>query len=136
MAGTPLRGSRIFLHVYGRPKGEIELPGLTNKVTACYRLGDAEKKPVAARRKDRCLTIQLPKHLPDKAVNVIVVEVAGKVVVDLTIRQGGDGSVVLHARDATIHGRTPRYESGDGKDNIGYWSNPKDSVSWTLLPLA
>ena len=33
---------------------------------------------------------------------------------------------------AAIHGSTPRYETGGGKDNIGYWGDPKDSVSWTF----
>jgi hypothetical protein len=38
--------------------------------------------------------------------------------------------IVLHAKDATVHGRNARYEVGGGKDNIGYWTNAKDWVSW------
>ncbi len=41
-----------------------------------------------------------------------------------------DGRTVLRAVDAEIHGSSPQYESGRGKDQIGYWSNAKDSVSW------
>ena len=37
---------------------------------------------------------------------------------------------MLHAAEATIHGDSPRYESGGGKDNIGYWHDPKDYVDW------
>lgn len=36
----------------------------------------------------------------------------------------------MRASAAAIHGQTPRYESGGGKDNIGYWADPKDYVSW------
>lgn len=39
------------------------------------------------------------------------------------------GPVVLRAADATIHGKA-RYESGAGKDNIGFWSSDDDWVSW------
>ena len=39
---------------------------------------------------------------------------------------------MLHARDALTHGERIRYESGGGKDNIGFWTNPNDWVHWTL----
>ncbi|HUT93920.1 MAG TPA: alpha-L-fucosidase [Thermoguttaceae bacterium] len=42
------------------------------------------------------------------------------------------GRIVLEARDAKIHGDTPRYELDGAKDQIGFWSNPKDYVSWTF----
>ena len=38
--------------------------------------------------------------------------------------------IVLHAKHATVHGRNARYEVGGGKDNIGFWTNAKDWVSW------
>ncbi len=41
------------------------------------------------------------------------------------------GPVVLRAADATIHGNA-RYETGAGKDNIGYWSSDDAWVSWDL----
>jgi len=46
--------------------------------------------------------------------------------------QAADGTLLLHARDAFTHGETIRYESTGGKDNIGYWTNPADWVSWDL----
>jgi len=39
----------------------------------------------------------------------------------------------LHARFATIHGKTARYEYGGGKDNIGFWTNANDWVSWEFV---
>ena len=42
------------------------------------------------------------------------------------------GRVVLPAVAAEIHGDTPQYEQGDGKDQIGFWANPADFVSWSF----
>jgi len=46
------------------------------------------------------------------------------------IVQSGDLSVTLHAHDATVHGVNLRYEFRPDKNTLGYWSNPKDWVSW------
>jgi hypothetical protein len=46
------------------------------------------------------------------------------------IVQAGDLSITLHARDATVHGVTLRYEFRPDKNTLGYWSNPGDWVSW------
>jgi alpha-L-fucosidase len=35
------------------------------------------------------------------------------------------------ASEAKLHGSL-QYESGHGKDNIGYWTNPEDSASWAF----
>jgi hypothetical protein len=41
-----------------------------------------------------------------------------------------DGTVLLQARDASIHGTEARYEQSYLLDNIGYWENPEDHISW------
>ncbi|HKS35931.1 MAG TPA: sulfatase/phosphatase domain-containing protein, partial [Verrucomicrobiae bacterium] len=46
------------------------------------------------------------------------------------ITQAADGTVVLHARDAVIHGRQVRYEPQPFKNTIGYWTRADDWVSW------
>lgn len=48
------------------------------------------------------------------------------------IRVSEDGSYLLRAMDAELNGRALQYEIGRGHDNIGYWSDPKDYVSWQL----
>lgn len=115
---------RLFLHVYGPRTGEIDLFGLKNKVAAAWRLGDAGKAPVTTRATESGVAVRLPEAMPDEAVNVIVLEIEGEPQVDATIRQAADGRVVLRAAEAEIHGASPQYESGGGKDNIGYWGNP------------
>jgi alpha-L-fucosidase len=42
------------------------------------------------------------------------------------------GRTVLRASEAAIHGNSPQYEEGGGKDQIGYWGEPQDFVSWDL----
>lgn len=46
------------------------------------------------------------------------------------IVQSADLSITLHAHDATVHGVRLRYEFRPDKNTLGYWSNPKDWVSW------
>jgi alpha-L-fucosidase len=43
-----------------------------------------------------------------------------------------DGRIVLPASEAEIHGNTPQYEQGGEKDQIGFWADPNDYVSWNL----
>jgi len=40
------------------------------------------------------------------------------------------GAVILHARDATVHGEKLRYEPEAHKDTLGYWVNPNDWAEW------
>ena len=41
-------------------------------------------------------------------------------------------SITLHARDATTHSVMMRYEPATNKLCLGYWTNPKDSASWSF----
>lgn len=49
-----------------------------------------------------------------------------------SITQAEDGTVLLHARDVTIHGTTVRYEPQPHKNTIGFWTKQDDWVSWTF----
>ncbi len=44
----------------------------------------------------------------------------------------GGGAVILHARDAHVHGEKLRYEPEPHKDTLGYWVNPDDWAEWTF----
>jgi hypothetical protein len=48
------------------------------------------------------------------------------------VRAAEDGSVLLHAKDVTIHGTTVRYEPQPNKNTVGYWTRKDDWVSWEL----
>jgi arylsulfatase A len=49
-----------------------------------------------------------------------------------SIAQAEDGTILLHARDVTIHGTTVRYEPQPHKNTIGFWTKQDDWVSWTF----
>src|SRR5687767_11323654 len=44
--------------------------------------------------------------------------------------QSPDGTILLYASNATVHGSTIRYESQPHKNTIGYWTKTQDWVSW------
>ncbi|MBN1817979.1 MAG: alpha-L-fucosidase [Sedimentisphaerales bacterium] len=123
---------RIYVHLWNTRMQEVRLPGLKNKVDSCTVLTDQGHRPLAFTQTDRWTTIALPDHLwLDDAVAIVVLEIAGEPDIDTAISQDPDGTVTLTAMEAQIHGSSPRYEAGN-KDQIGYWGNPEDSVSWAF----
>src|SRR3954471_14623007 len=50
-----------------------------------------------------------------------------------SIAQDSDGTILLHAKDVTIHGTTVRYEPQPNKNTIGYWTKKDDWVSWDFV---
>lgn len=45
---------------------------------------------------------------------------------------GADGSLLLHARDAIVHGSNLRYEPQPFKDTLGYWTRVDDWAEWAF----
>jgi hypothetical protein len=75
----------------------------------------------------------VPRKVPDPINTVIVVEIEGQgSAAPQPAEQAEDGSVTLKAAEAIVHGHAARYESGGGKDNIGYWTDPEDYVTWSF----
>jgi arylsulfatase A len=50
--------------------------------------------------------------------------------VEKVVPQMADGRVLLHARDAVMHGASVRYEPQPYKNTIGFWTRLDDWVSW------
>lgn len=48
--------------------------------------------------------------------------------------QLADGRIVFCALDARMEGDTARLESQPGHPHVGFWTNPKDAVSWQYKP--
>jgi arylsulfatase A len=49
------------------------------------------------------------------------------------IAQAADGSILLHSRDVTIHGKTVRYEPKPEKNTVGFWTKKEDWISWDFV---
>jgi alpha-L-fucosidase len=122
---------KLYLHVFQWPdNGELVVPGLKNHATKAYLLADSDRSPLAVTADDD-VTIKLPANAPDKIDSVVVLDIDGKPeVAPFAVRQTAEGNVALAAGDANIHGGTARCQEIGGRDNIGFWTNKKDSVSW------
>jgi alpha-L-fucosidase len=124
--------TRLYLHVFDWPaSGKLIVPGLKNNITRAYLLADASRKPLTVGTTAEGQFLSLPDQAPDRHVSVVVAEIRGALEVEpILLTQGADGMVRLPAVEAITHGSQVKYESGGGKDNIGYWLNPADWVEW------
>lgn len=122
---------RIFALVYGEGGEEVLLPGLATEIAATRVLG-APDRAVPWESRPEGVALRLPEVESGGLPWVVAVELAGAPRVDLAAREEPGVGFRLRAADARIHGSSPRYEKGGGKDDIGYWGNPEDFVSWEL----
>ena len=133
-----LKDSTLYVHVFSWD-GPVRLIGIKGEVVKAEpldtRLG-AAKYEVTSADGVQVLTLHAPET-PDLIATVIAVHFKEAPQVDpalafgLPVKQAPEGSIVLVARDAAVHGEKAKYESGGGKDNIGFWTNAGDWVSWT-----
>jgi len=123
----------LYLHVFDWPgDGKLVVPGLANQTKKAYLLADAQTE-LAVTRSGESVEIAVPAKAPDPIDAVVVLEIEGEPdVAGVSTAQADDRSISLHARDAVPHGADIKYEQGGGKDNIGFWTNPEDFVSWVL----
>ncbi|HVU07733.1 MAG TPA: alpha-L-fucosidase [Verrucomicrobiae bacterium] len=121
----------LYLHVWNWPNdGKLLVPGLKNSVKSATLLATGEKLKTSANADG--VVIEVPATAPDSISSTIVLKIKGAPEVEATVlKQNADGSINLHAADADLHGGL-QYEVGNGKDNIGYWTDPNDSASWTF----
>jgi alpha-L-fucosidase len=130
---TKVSGSEttLYLHVFNWPAdGKLVVPGLKNSVKS-VRLLAGGKKLKSSNTADG-VVIEVPAIAPDKISSTVVLTIKGVPEIAVTpITQESDGSVRLMASEADLHGGL-QYESGHGKDNIGYWWNAADTASWTF----
>jgi len=133
------KGNTLYLHVFTWPEDGLKLEGLKTRVLWARALDGGERLAVTEESQPSpesapILHIARPAKLNDIAT-VIELRLAGPPVVDQAalsvVKPGTDGTIVLRAADAIIHGQA-QYEQGNGHDNIGYWTHPEDFVTWTV----
>ncbi|HEY2083740.1 MAG TPA: hypothetical protein VGI88_13235, partial [Verrucomicrobiae bacterium] len=120
----------LYLHVFDWPSdGQLLVPGLKNHVKSARLLVGGKK--LAAQNHEDGLVISVPPTAPDKISSTIVLKIQGAPeVVVMPLLQKYDGSVMLPANEARLHGSTIKYESGGALDNLGYWTDPDDWADW------
>ncbi|MGC8667133.1 MAG: alpha-L-fucosidase [Chthonomonadales bacterium] len=133
------KGNILYLHVFTWPEGGLTLEGLKTKVLSARALKSGERlafteEPNSSGEGPSVLRIARPSEL-DPIATVVELRLAGPPVVDVAalgaVKPAADGSLVLKAADAAIHGQA-QYEQGNGHDNIGFWTHPEDFVTWTV----
>jgi len=127
-----VKPGKLYLHVFNWPAdGKLEVPGLKNKVKKAYLLADKKTRLQVAPGEDSQIVSLLPAA-PDPIASVVVLEIEGQpdIAPTTSLRQGSDGVVTLGAADAIVHGQTAKFEAGANRDNIGFWTNPADFVTW------
>jgi alpha-L-fucosidase len=134
------KGNTVYLHVFEWPEKGLKVTGLKTKVLSARALASGESLHLLSTTtimdgvKFPVLEISRPKNL-DPAATVIELRLAGPPVVDEpqpVVTAESDGSFILKAAEADIHGATAQYEVSGLHDYIGEWSNPQDYVTWTL----
>ena len=48
------------------------------------------------------------------------------------VAQAADGTILLHAHDAMVHGANLRYEPQPHKNTLGFWTNKDDWAGWNF----
>lgn len=119
---------RLYLMVTKWPDdGQLKLPGLKNKLTRAYLLGDATKKPFALDNSSGTKIVRVESTTATSPVTVIVAEFSGPLnVIPPSIQAEASGVVVLAAKDAT---REFNY------NNRGYYEGPTVyKLRWDFKP--
>jgi len=127
------KSGKLYLHVFDWPANGklLVVPGLDNEVKKAYLLADGTA--LEAVRDGSKLVVSVPEKPIDPIDTVVVLEIEGEPVVGETVAtQTEGGAITLRARDAQPHGSRIQYEQGGGKDNIGFWTDPEDYVTWVL----
>lgn len=124
--------SILYLHVFDWPKdGKILVPGLMNQPKSASLLAGGGNLEVS--RTDSGVVVNLPAAAPDAICSTIKLLVQGKPeVAEPFVAADKDGVIRLLPGDAVFDGEEVKSEEKNGAANIGFWTNPKDTVSWNL----
>ena len=127
-------GAILYLHVFNWPAdGKLLVPGLKNAAQRAYVLSDSAKKALPMESGPQGLTLTLPAAAPDPVSSTIVLRVKGPLDVEQAgLAQDYDGSVVLPAAEARLHGKEIKYAGDHQRDNLASWTNPTDWADWTF----
>jgi alpha-L-fucosidase len=121
----------LYLHVFNWPaNGSLMVPGLKNAVSSVRLLATGAALKFSSSADG--VEVKVPATAPDPISSTVVMTIQGTPeVAAVEISQEADGTVRLMASEADLHGGV-QYESGGGKDNIGYWTDPADTAGWTF----
>jgi len=137
-AGRASQGDTLYAIALGWPEDNQlivkSLATAAGKVSDVALLGHAGK--LDWQQTAEGLVVKLPAQKPCDLAFAFKISAGDlqpvPVVFDNSIAPDAAGRSALAAADAEIHGTTPQYEHGGGKDQIGCWADAKDFVSWNF----
>ncbi len=120
----------LYLHVYEWPvNGKLLVPGLKNRVVGAKLLRGG--KTLTSVQSDAGVVVSLPALATDKFSSTVVMRIIGKPIVENPVQQqSADGSLLLKADNAELHGDQILVEGGADRGCIGFWVNSKDWAEW------
>ncbi|RYX86470.1 carbohydrate-binding protein [bacterium] len=128
-----VKGNRLYLNVFRWPDAGLKLEGLQTPVQSATVLATGQKLQLL-KAVDGTVRLSKPMKL-DEVSTTIMLQLAGAPLVSLpevVLAPQTGGNYNLSANEATMEGDNIQVEGADGEGNIGYWTNPKDTVSWKI----
>ena len=132
------KGDTLYLEVFQWPAEGLTLRDLETPVSSARALDGGENLTVAnkAAGETQVLTISKPKKT-DSTATVIELKLSGAPEVapsNLAVAAQTDGTYLLGAGDAEIHGHTASYDwqGVEKEDYISSWTDPKDYLTWMV----
>lgn len=116
------------------PNEKVLIPRMNNRIKQVYLAHDTDKKPLIVKPGIDEWEIQIPKANQPPSISVIV-EFKESPYLPLkpkVIQEVQNQPLILHAKDAIVHGKLLRYEPQPHKNTVGYWANENDWCEWKL----
>ena len=128
-----VKDQKVYLHVFTWPAdGVLRVAGVKNEARAAYPLLEPSRK-LRLGRDNGVITIAAPTAGHDENDTVVVMEIAGKLDVDVpVVTQGSDVPLELDYMQARTSGKAAKRFNRDGKFHISKWTGPGDSVTWRV----
>lgn len=120
----------LFLHVFEKAIGHLELTGLENRVARARLLAHPQTSDLISRQENSRLILDWPAQLNDSACTTIALDVDGPFRVSKTQHQFADGSIALGCRALRVDGTKAHvYYRGHGETaRIVDWTDPGESI--------
>ncbi len=128
-----VKGSTLYLNVFDWPSTGLVLPGLQTPVKSAKAIANGQMLTVT-KRADGSLEISRPTVITPMSTT-IALSLEGKPVViepEVLIEPNRSGTLALTANNAELDGNEIKVQDSGDNANVGFWTNPKDSVLWKI----
>lgn len=128
-----VKGNTLFLNVFNWPTSGLILPGLQTPVKSAKVVSSGEKLTVT-KNADGSLSISRPQILTPYSTAIEFSLEAKPVVTepDVLIEPNRAGNLDLSANNAELVGDEIKVQDSGENANVGFWTNPKDAITWKI----